>query len=164
MLWHLGPWCSGKTVPSRARKFLGIVNNSCVTVSSNINQPIQSPHSHCHLHQALTLDLPRARYQKLGKAPMLQGLLKLFILANPKPSYAAVPIPYWRTQNKGSHPRLLPLPLSPKQPLCFWPWLHGACYALLLGTKSSKISFLWKLSPDMLAFQYLSFSIHALYF
>lgn len=75
-------------------------------------RPTSTPRLHAPPPWALALTLKAtvhlpASPQSRGPtrdSPMPQSLLKLFILANPKPAYPASPVPSHRKNNKGSCP------------------------------------------------------------
>lgn len=100
---------------------------------------------------------------QLRTSPMPQSLLKLFTLANPKlliPNHS-----FLRRETTIKALRTVPpSPLPPDQPgasPCGPPMLWHASF--FLETVSSKLSFQWQLSPDLLAFLYLTFFINPPY-
>ena len=88
---------------------------------------------------------------KLGVAPVPQSPLKLFKLANPKPSYPAS-----STHNKCSCPHFPLIPSAFWQALVLHHVAHVVSVPLLLGTVRNKLSFQWQSPPDLLIWPYLS--------
>ena len=103
--------------------------------------------------------------KQLGTSPMPQSLLKLFKLASPKLLTLPHPfLPRETTIKALAHCSSLFLCLLTHLLLPHVALRHDMACLLLLGTVSNKLSFQWQLSPDLLAFLYLTFSINTLYF
>lgn len=117
MLWPVWPCWPQRDFPSegwpvpRYSKGLTCVIFICKPINPESTPPLPPiSGSHIQGHYFPVLITQRPGTKQLGTALMLQSLLKLFKLANPKPAYAASTIPSHGNHNKGSCPCF---PLTP---------------------------------------------------
>lgn len=86
----------------------------------------------------------RTKHQATGDNSWMQSLLESFQLANPKPAYPAVPVPYHRNHNKGSCPHFPSLPMPPDRP---WHFPMRPCLAWpCIVPHNSQLCF-WEIVP-----------------
>ena len=136
-------------VPSRAIKFLEIINDSSF-ICKSINQEPLTPPRLLPVYHCTALITPGEHNQREFPDPRAWRIARL------KPLTLPCPVSVTETTVKALAHIFPSLPLLPNQPGASPYSLHGVVPLMLFRTVSNKLSFQWQSSPDLLPLPYMN--------